>query len=65
MEGVKHAGILVCATKALEARIEFSWIMLGQLRDGTNAESTKISLNSRADGNEVTKLTSSGYKGLF
>ena len=41
------------AGQARQARIEFVWIVLGELRDCADAEEVEIAFDSRADGDEV------------
>jgi hypothetical protein len=47
----------VPAGEALEARVEFSGIVFGELGDGANPEEMEIAFDSGTDRDEVTKLT--------
>jgi hypothetical protein len=56
LEGVEDAGILVLASKALEAGIEFAGVAFDKLGNRANAEKVEIAFDRRADGDEVAEL---------
>lgn len=60
-EGVENARIDTLAGEALEAGAHFPGVLLGELRDGADAELIEIAEHGWADGDEVGEVALGGH----
>ncbi len=64
VEHIENTRVLMRASEAFQAGIEFARVLFRELRNRTNTEKVEIVFDGRADGNKVTKLALCGHGGI-
>lgn len=60
-KGVEDAGIDALTGEALETRVHFFRVLLGELRDGADAELVEVAEHRGSDGNKVAESALGGH----